>query len=114
MQFLYDLLGSVSDFGQTTIDFFNSIPDMFMQIMAWLNLWYIKIKLYFLIQSVKLSYATAQLLLEDIGFNEMIKLAWNALPSELRYYGHLFGVPKALTVVSNCIATSLVMRLSKI
>lgn len=111
MQELYDLLGFISDTGQTIIDFFESTPDIFTQFMAWLNLWYIKISLYFKIMSIKLAYETAKLLLEDIGFYTVVESAWDALPSELRYYGTIFGFPKAFSIIANCFTTSIVMRL---
>ncbi|GLO63657.1 hypothetical protein MACH09_41650 [Vibrio sp. MACH09] len=114
MQELYNLVGYISDVGNTVFDFFQSIPDMFTQLLTYINYLFIKVKIYFLIKSIEMSFRVAQLLLEDIGFNLLVETAFNALPSELRYYAHLFGIPKALTLVGNCVGTALVMRISRV
>lgn len=111
MQFLLDALSALGDFGQTVVDFFNYIPDYFTQIVAYVNLWYLKLKLMGLIWSLEVYYATAQLLLEDIGFTSAISLAFNSLPSELRFYAHSFGLPNALGVYFNFLATGFVMKM---
>ncbi|ELI1839308.1 DUF2523 domain-containing protein [Vibrio fluvialis] len=111
MQFLVDLINSIGDFGQTVVDFFNFIPTYFQQLVAYINVWYIKLKLYGLIWSLKVYYATAQILLEEIGFTQAIASAFNALPDELRYYAHAFGLPRAISVYFNFVATGFVMKM---
>lgn len=112
MDTLYNSLFSLMDFLSSIPDFFNTIPDMFLDFMAYLNLWYLKVKLFFMIMMIQISYETAVLLLDEIGFNTLIQTAFNALPSELRFYAHEFGVVRGLTMFFNCFTTALVMRFS--
>lgn len=114
MQFLLDLMQSLGDIGQTVVDFFDNVPTWFEQTFVYLNAWYIKIKLYFLLVSLELSYKTAQYLLNDIGFTELVVQAFNALPSELRYYAFLFQLPQALNIYFTCMATGFVIRLTRV
>lgn len=113
MDFLLSLVQGLGDFGQTVIDFFNHIPTWFEDLFIYLNAWYIKMKLYFLLMSLELSYKTAQFLLNEIGFTQLVVSAFNALPSELRYYAFLFQVPQALNVYFTCMATGFVIRISR-
>lgn len=114
MEFLLNLVQSLGDFGQTIVDFFNNIPNWFESLFIYLNAWYIKIKLYFFILSLELSYKTASYLLNDIGFTALVVQAFNSLPSELRYYAFLFQVPQALNIYFTCLVTGFVMRFSKV
>lgn len=113
MDFLLSLVQGLGDFGQTVVDFFNHIPTWFEDLFIYLNAWYIKMKLYFLLMSLELSYKTAQFLLNEIGFTQLVVSAFNALPSELRYYAFLFQVPQALNVYFTCMATGFVIRISR-
>ncbi|EKO3371736.1 DUF2523 domain-containing protein [Vibrio fluvialis] len=111
MQFLVDLISSIGDLGQTVVDFFNFIPTYFQQFIAYLNAWYIHKKLEWLIWSMQIYYLTAKILLEEIGFTQAIASAFNALPDELRYYAHAFGLPRAISVYFNFVATGFVMKM---
>lgn len=114
MEFLLSLVQSISDFGQTLVDFFNHIPDFFHDIFIYLNAWIVKVKLYFLLMSLKISYETAQYLLNEIGFTQMVVTAFNSLPDEIRYYAFLFKIPQALTIYFNCMATGFVIKMSRV
>ncbi|MEN2701434.1 DUF2523 domain-containing protein, partial [Vibrio cholerae] len=84
MQFLLDLLGAIANAGDTVTEFFKSIPDYFGQLVVWGNAWYVKLKFLWLIYSLELAYKTAEYLLNDIGFNDMLASFFNALPDEIR------------------------------
>ncbi|MGG5575215.1 DUF2523 family protein [Vibrio diazotrophicus] len=111
MQFILDLISGLSDVGQTVVEFFDFIPTYFQQLMAYINVWYIKAKLTWLIWTMQVYYTTAQLLLEEIGFNSVVASAFNSLPSELRYYAHAFGLPNAIGVYFNFLSTGFVMKM---
>ncbi|WP_100268097.1 DUF2523 family protein [Vibrio fluvialis] len=111
MQFLVDLISSLGDFGQTIVDFLDFVPTYFQQLVAYINVWYIKLKLVGLIWTMQVYYATAKVLLEEIGFTQAIASAFNALPDELRYYAHAFGLPRAISVYFNFVATGFVMKM---
>jgi len=111
MQFLLDILNALGDVGQTVVEFFDFIPTYFQQLMAYINVWYIKAKLTWLIWTMQVYYTTAQLLLKEIGFNSVVASAFNALPDELRYYAYAFGVPHAIGVYFNFLSTGFVMNI---
>lgn len=114
MQYILDFLAFLSSIGDTLVEFFKAIPDYFNQFFVFLNAWYIKIKLYFFIMSLQFAYDTAQYLLNDIGFNDLISSTFNALPSELRYYAFLFRIPQAISIYFNCLATAFVLRMTRL
>lgn len=111
MQWLMDLINSIGDIGQTVVDFLDFVPTYFQQLVAYINVWYIKLKLVGLIWTMQVYYATAQILLEEIGFTQAIASAFNALPDELRYYAHAFGLPRAISTYFNFLATGFVMKM---
>jgi hypothetical protein len=113
METLLSLIKGIGDFGQTVVDYFNHVPSWFEEIFVYLNAWYIKIKFYFLLVSLELSYKTAQFLLNEIGFTELVVSAFNALPSELRFYAFLFQIPQALNIYFTCMATGFVIRMTR-
>ncbi|SON48620.1 DUF2523 family protein [Vibrio tapetis] len=113
MDSIYDLLGSMSDMFKSVEAYLLAIPDMFDDLLAHLHYWYIKGKLTFALFFIELSYNTAKVFLNEIGFNRLIETSFNALPDELRYYAFLFKVPDAITLYMNCLSTALVMRLSR-
>ncbi|ARC92169.1 DUF2523 domain-containing protein [Vibrio coralliilyticus] len=113
MEFILSLLQGLGDAGQTVIDFFSNAPNWFEQIFIYLNAWYVKIRLYMLIKYIEMSYRTAEFLLNEIGFAEFIISAFNALPSEIRYYAFLFKIPQAINVYFNFLATGFVMKMSR-
>ncbi|ELI3475866.1 DUF2523 domain-containing protein [Vibrio cholerae] len=113
MQFLLDLLGSIANAGDTVTEFFKSIPDYFGQLVVWGNAWYVKLKFLWLIYSLELAYKTAEYLLNDIGFNDMLASFFNALPDEIRYYAFIFKIPQAIGIYFNCLATAFVWKITR-
>ncbi len=111
MQFILDLLSGLGDVGRTVLDFFEFIPTYFQELVAYFNVWYIKMKLTWLIWTMQVYYTTAKLLLEEIGFNSVIASAFNSLPDEIRFYAYAFGVPHAIGVYFNFLSTGFVMKM---
>lgn len=95
------------------VTFIESIPSMFTDLMSYIQLYYIKLKIYGQIEFIKLSYNTAQILLQELGFNDVLTMAFNSLPSELRFYAFKFGLPEGLSILANFFTTAFVMRMSK-
>ncbi len=113
MDWLMDILEPIANFGSTIVDFIAYIPEYFKQFFIYLNAWYVKVKFTFLIYSIEFAYETAQYLLAEIGFNELLQSLFNRLPSELRYYAFLFKIPEAISIYINCMATAFVLRLQR-
>lgn len=113
MQYILDFLAYLSSVGDTFIEFFSFIPQYFEDFFVYLNAWYVKAKFKFFIMSLGLAYETAVFLMNDLGITQMVVMLFNQLPSELRYYLHLFGIPKALSIIFNCGATAFVFRMMR-
>ncbi|MCG7500065.1 DUF2523 domain-containing protein [Vibrio sp. Of7-15] len=112
MDFIYESLKSVMDALSVIPDFFNALPDLFVEFMAYINLWYLKLKFSAQIVVLRISYETALLLLKEIGFNTMLETLFNKLPSELRFYAFEFGFVDGITLYFNVVTTAFVMRMS--
>ncbi|MCG3721385.1 DUF2523 family protein [Vibrio cincinnatiensis] len=113
MQYILDFLAFLSSVGDTVVAFFQNIPTYFKDFFVYLGAWSVKIKFMFFIFSISRSYEVAVFLLEDLGVTQMVAQLYNALPSELRYYLHLLGIPQALSIIFNCGATAFVMRIMR-
>ncbi|MGF1719252.1 DUF2523 domain-containing protein [Vibrio kyushuensis] len=113
MDWIIDIFNFFGDGLDSIINFINSTPTMFEDIITYMQLWYIKMQFTIYISFLKISYQTAQLLLEEIGFNDVLVSTFNLLPDELRYYAHAFGLPKAIATYINFFTTGFVMRFSK-
>ncbi|TKF60224.1 DUF2523 domain-containing protein [Vibrio kanaloae] len=86
---------------------------MLLDLFSYIQIFIIKMKLKAELEFIKLSYNSAKILLNEIGFNEMLSSAFNALPDELRFYAFKFGFPQGLAVWANFFTTALVMRMSR-
>ncbi len=113
MDYIQGFIDWFSGAFQSMVDFIDYIPDMFTEILSYLQLWYVKFKIASQIQFLTISYHTAELLLEDLGFQTLLVTAFNSLPDEVRYYAYAFGIPKGLSVIVNCFTTAFVMRMSR-
>lgn len=94
-------------------EFFKSIPQMALDLFSYIQIFVIKIKLKAELEFIKLSYNSAQILLKEIGFNDLLSSVFNALPDELRFYAFKFGFPQGIAVWANFFTTALVMRFSR-
>ncbi|AYV19808.1 DUF2523 family protein [Vibrio mediterranei] len=113
MELIYNLLGWISDAFASVLDFIEMIPTMLEESFSYLQLIWIKLKVYWYIQLIQLSYSTATILLSEIGFNSALTMAFNSLPSEIRFYAFAFGIPKAISIYANFFTTAFVMRISR-
>lgn len=111
MQEIFNFISSVGD---NINEFFSNIALMFNQLIEYAHLYYIKSKISLMLYTLKLSVGTAQLLLNEMGFTDLIANIWNKMPSEIRYYGSVFGIPDAINVISNCTATAFVLRMTRV
>ncbi|MFS1981081.1 DUF2523 domain-containing protein [Vibrio lentus] len=113
MEYLYSFVDWISLQMSFITDFFKAIPQMTLDFFSYIQIFMIKMKLKAELEFIKLSYNSAKILLQEIGFNELLSTAFNALPDELRFYAFKFGVPQALSVWANLFTTALVMRFSR-
>ncbi|CAH6804376.1 DUF2523 domain-containing protein [Vibrio sp. 10N.286.55.E10] len=113
MDYIYSFIDWISLQMSFITDFFKAIPQMTLDLFSYIQIFMIKMKLKAELEFIKLSYNSAQILLKEIGFNDILSKAFNALPDELRFYAFKFGVPQGLAVWANFFTTALVMRLSR-
>lgn len=113
MEWLNSALNFFTDLGQTVVDFFNAAPSIFQEIVSYWQLLVMKAKVTSYLWWLQVSYNTAQILLNELGFNQLISWAFNSLNDELRYYAFLFGIPKAITIYINFFTTAFVMRMTR-
>ncbi|MGF1755819.1 DUF2523 domain-containing protein [Vibrio makurazakiensis] len=113
METIYAFFDWVALQFQTFIDFIYALPDMASNLFSYLQLFIIKMKITLQIEFLKLSYSTAKLLLQDIGFNDLLVEVFNAMPSEVRFYSYAFGIPQGLTILANFMTTAFVMKMSR-
>lgn len=95
------------------IAFLVSIPDMLSELLHYLQLYVVKLRIQAQIEFIKFSYETAEILLKELGFHDMLAFAFNRLPSELRYYAFLFGIPEGISIFANALTTVFVIRWSR-
>jgi len=113
MAYLFDFIDWFSTQMSFVTDFFKSIPQMTLDLFSYIQIFMIKMKLKAELEFIKLSYNSAQILLQEIGFNDVLSRVFNALPDELRFYAFKFGFPQGLAVWANFFTTALVMRFSR-
>lgn len=110
---MQDILNFFGSIGDNINEFFDSISLMFQQLIEYAHLYYIKSKISLMLYTLKLSTGTAQVLLNEMGFTELIANIWNQMPSEIRYYGTAFGIPDGINIISNCTATAFVLKMTR-
>lgn len=103
----------VAYFGDTILNYFESLSGYFDDLFVWLQIWWIKMKFMVTIEFLRISYLVATTLLNEIGFSSLFSDLFNMLPAELRYWGILFKVPEGMALYANCAATAMVMRMSR-
>ncbi|WED61182.1 DUF2523 family protein [Vibrio alginolyticus] len=110
---MYEFFQYITNMGETILNYFSNAGSYFDAAFVWLQAWWIKMKFMVMIEFLRISYLVATTLLDEIGFSSLFSDVFNALPSELRYWGILFKVPDGLAIYANCATTALVMRMSR-
>lgn len=113
METIYAFFDWISSQFQFIYDFFEAIPQMTMDLFSYIQIFMIKMKIKAEIEFIKLSYNSAKILLEELGFNDILAVTFNAMPSEIRFYAFKFGIPQGLSILANFFTTAFVMRLSR-
>ncbi|MEZ8039630.1 MULTISPECIES: DUF2523 family protein [Vibrio] len=113
MDTIFAFFDWVSTQFQVVVDFIKSLPYIFSNIFSYIQLFYLKMKIAGQIEFIKMSYVTAQMLLQEIGFNDLLAATFNAMPSEIRFYAFKFGIPQGLSIVANFFTTGFVMRMTR-
>lgn len=110
---MFDFFQYIANIGGTIVEYLEYVPTYFDEFRVWMEVQWIKIKLGFAIEFLRMSYLVATALLDEIGFSTLFSELFNALPSELRYWGTLFRVPEGVALYVNCATTALVLRMSR-
>ena len=99
--------------GATVLNYLENIGTFLEQIFVWLEVWLIKMKLASQLYFLRFSFLVAKALLEEIGFATLLTELFNKLPSEIRYWAHLFKYPEGIALYINCFTTAIVIRMSR-
>ena len=110
---MYEFFQYITNMGDTILNYFNNAGSYFDQFFVWFDIWWIKKKLEWSVDFLRISYLVATTLLDEIGFSSLFSDLFNLLPSELRYWGILFKAPDGMANYANCATTALVMRMSR-
>ncbi|MCG9544801.1 MULTISPECIES: DUF2523 family protein [Vibrio] len=113
METIYAFFNWISLQFQFIYDFFQSIPQMTMDLFSYIQLFVLKLKLKAELEFIKLSYNSAKILLEELGFNDILAATFNAMPDEIRFYAFKFGIPQGLSILANFFTTAFVMRMTR-
>jgi len=87
MDYIYSFIDWISLQMAFITDFFKAIPQMTLDLFSYIQIFMIKMKLKAELEFIKLSYNSAQILLKEIGFNDILSKAFNALPDHWHHGG---------------------------
>lgn len=110
MDMIYSLLSFLSDAGQSVVDFIGLIDDWVANIFVYVSYYAIKLWLQMKILGITLALDVARLLLADYGVYSLMDSSFNALPTDVRYILHQFGVVTGIRIIIDAVGTGLVLR----
>lgn len=63
---------------------FEDVPSMFQRLTAWLIVWMVKAKLYFMFEAMQYSWGVAKVIIADLNIMSQITSQMSALPVDVR------------------------------
>ncbi|MGL1956083.1 MAG: DUF2523 family protein [Colwellia sp.] len=64
--------------------FFDDVPNMFQRFTSWAVIWFVKIKLYFYLESIKFFWGVAKVIIADLNIMSQITANMSLLPQDVR------------------------------
>lgn len=111
MEFFYNSLDYIVQSFTDIYDFFSTLPDLIFDVFSYAWFWCIKLYISLKIQMLEMAYSVASLLLSEYEVYTVLNMAFNKLPSDLRYACYAFGVVDAVRIVVDAFATAFVLRI---
>lgn len=111
MEYFYSALDYIVSVFGSIYDFFASIPDLILQAFSYAWFWFIKLYISIKIQMLEMAYNVASLLLSEYEVYTVLNMAFNKLPSDLRYACYQFGIVDSVRIVVDAFATAFVLRI---
>ncbi|MEZ8504624.1 hypothetical protein AB6D08_25470 [Vibrio splendidus] len=111
MEYFYSALDYIVTVFGSIYDFFATIPDLFIDLFTYG--WFLSIKLYIYlkIEMLEMAYNVASLLLSEYEVYTVLNMAFNMLPTDLRYACYEFGIVDSIRIVVDAFATAFVLRI---
>ncbi|MEZ9739853.1 hypothetical protein AB4283_20005 [Vibrio splendidus] len=111
MEYFYSALDYIVSVFGSIYDFFATIPDLFLDAFTYAWFWFIKLYIYLKIQMLEMAYNVASLLLSEYEVYTVLNMAFNKLPSDLRFACYQFGIVDSVRIVVDAFATAFVLRI---
>lgn len=111
MEYFYSGLEYIVVTLSNLYDFFATLPDLMFETFSYAWFWCIKLYISLKIQMLELAYSVASLLLSEYEVYTVLNMAFNKLPSDLRYACYTFGIVDAVRIVVDAFATAFVLRI---
>ena len=111
MEYFYGALDYIVSVFGSIYDFFATIPDLFLDVFTYAWFWFIKLYIYLKIQMLEMAYNVASLLLSEYEVYTVLNMAFNKLPSDLRFACYQFGIVDSVRIVVDAFATAFVLRI---
>jgi len=106
---LMGIVNSIGDFFYSIyLFFFDYLPSLLGQFFVWLTAYALKIKFYFMYQSLVFAHQVATTFLELIDISSFVNSAISALPQDAKQLAAEFRFFEALTLVVEAWITKLV------
>jgi hypothetical protein len=103
------ILGLIGDFFYSIYLFiFDYLPSLIVQFFVWLTAFSLKIKFYFMFESLKFAHSVATTFLELIDISTFVNSAISALPQDMKQLASDFRFFESLTLVVEAWITKLV------
>ena len=103
------VLGLIGDFFFTIYEFiFGYLPSLIVDFFIWLTAFALKIKFYFLYESLKFAHSVATTFLDLIDISSFVNTAISSLPQDMKQLASDFRFFESLTLVVEAWITKLV------
>ncbi|MFA0718986.1 hypothetical protein AB4622_23635 [Vibrio splendidus] len=111
MEYFYSALDYIVSVFGSIYDFFATIQDLFLDVFTYAWFWFINLYIYLKIQMLEMAYNVASLLLSEYEVYTVLNIAFNKLPSALRFACYQFGIVDSVRIVVDAFATVFVLRI---
>lgn len=110
MELIYSAFNFIVEWFRIFVNFINEVPNFLHSIVHYvlinLSTLYIETKIFLATVAMDVSRA----ILTKYGVYDLISLAFNKLPPDIRFTLFSFGVPEGLRLIFDAYASSLIMR----
>lgn len=112
MDYIYSLIDYLSSVAGGIYAFIVMIPNYVIELFSYAGLWLFNIWLDTKLFMLEVSLGIAQKILSEYGVYDLIELAFNQLPNDIRVVLSAYGIPTGLRILFDAYATSFVLRVA--